>query len=98
MANKAADDDSVHICTQTSEILEPMHRAVHGSASEREFLKRTSVFEGASKTFTASSPDTQLMKTVEIGREIGRNGRLIWRAGHGASVALAAKLQGLPCP
>ena len=73
VANKAADDDSVYLCTQTSEILEPMHRAVHGSASERKFLKRTSVFGDASKTFTVSSPTTQLTKTVEIGREIARH-------------------------
>ena len=39
VANNAADDDSVHLCTQTSEIPEPLRRAVHDGASEREFLK-----------------------------------------------------------
>ena len=73
VANKAADDDSVHLCTQTSEIWEPLRRAVHDGASERKFPKRTSVFEDTSKTFTISSTNTHLTRTVEIGREIGRN-------------------------
>ena len=67
MANKATDDDSVYLCTQTSEIPKPLRRAVHDGASERKFLKRTSVFEDASKTFTVFSSYTQLTKTVEIG-------------------------------
>ena len=73
VANNAADDDYVHLCTQTAEIPEPLHRLVHGRASERKFLKRTSVFVDAFKTSTASSPSTQLTRTVEIGCEIGRN-------------------------
>ena len=73
MANKAAGDDSVRLCMQTAETLEPLHRAVHGGASERKFLQRTPVLVDASKTFTVSSPNTQLTKTVEIGREIARH-------------------------
>ena len=72
VANKAADDDYVHLCTQTVEISKPLRRAVHAGALERKFLKHDNpIF--IPKTFTMSSPTTQLTKTVEIGRGIGRN-------------------------
>ena len=73
VANKAADDDSVHLCTQISEILKPLRRAVHNGASERKFLHQHKSMSDFRETFAVSSPNTQLTKTVEIGREIARN-------------------------
>ena len=70
VANKAADDDSVHLCTQTSEIPKPLRRAVHDGASEREFLHQHKSMSDFRETFTVSSPYTQLTGIVEIGREL----------------------------
>ena len=67
VANNAADDDYVHLCTQTVEISKPLRRAVHAGALERKFLKHDNPMCHIPKSLTVSSPSIQLTKTVEIG-------------------------------
>ena len=61
VANTAADDDSVHLCTQTSEIPKPLRRAVHDVASERKSLKQDGLMSDLPGTFMVSSLRTQLI-------------------------------------
>ena len=63
---EAADEDSVHLCTQTSEMLKPLRRAVHDGASERKFLHQHKSMSDFRETFAISSTNTHLTKTVEI--------------------------------